>query len=191
MNTKVDSLDQRLSERIRLEREARGWSLTQLSERSGVSRAMIHKIERGDSSPTATLLAKLAAAFELTMSSLIARAEESQGRVLRRQDQPVWRDPETGYIRRHVSPMSDLPLELVEVELPAGSEVPIPASAYALHRRWIWVTDGRLTFVEGSETHALAEGDCLELGPPQDCAFRNDGSAACTYAVILLKTGSP
>ncbi|MEI2299893.1 helix-turn-helix domain-containing protein [Ensifer sp. MJa1] len=189
MNTKVDDLDQRLSERIRLEREARGWSLSQLSERAGVSRAMIHKIERGDSSPTATLLAKLSAAFGLTMSSLIARAEASQGRLSRRQDQPVWRDPQSGYIRRHVSPMSELPLELVEVELPAGADVPIPASAYALHRRWIWVKAGNLTFVEGGETHLLGEGDCLELGPPQDCVFRNAGSGLCTYAVILLKTG--
>ncbi|WP_077961211.1 helix-turn-helix domain-containing protein [Ensifer adhaerens] len=189
MNTKVDSLDQRLSERIRLEREARGWSLSELSERSGVSRAMVHKVERGDSSPTATLLAKLAGAFGLTMSSLIARAEMSQGRLSRREDQAVWRDPQTGYLRRHVSPMSDLPLELVEVELPAGAEVPIPASAYALHRRWIWVSAGSLTFVEGPETHALDAGDCLELGPPQDCVFRNTGSETCIYAVVLLRTG--
>lgn len=189
MDTKVDSLDQRLSERIRLEREARGWSLSELSERSGVSRAMIHKVERGDSSPTATLLAKLAGAFGLTMSSLIARAEMSQGRLSRRQDQAVWRDPQTGYLRRHVSPMSDLPLELVEVELPAGAEVPIPASAYALHRRWIWVSAGRLTFVEGLETHTLGVGDCLELGPPQDCVFHNAGGETCIYAVVLLRTG--
>ncbi|HEV7320976.1 MAG TPA: XRE family transcriptional regulator [Ensifer sp.] len=189
MNTKVDSLDQRLSERIRLEREARGWSLSMLSDRSGVSRAMIHKIEHGDSSPTATLLAKLSAAFGLTMSSLIARAEMSQGRLSRRQDQAVWRDPQSGYLRRHVSPMSDLPLELVEVELPSRADVPIPASAYALHRRWIWVKQGSLTFVEGGETHVLAEGDCLELGPPQDCVFSNAGSEPCIYAVVLLKTG--
>ena len=72
------------------------------------------------------------------------------------------------------------------IALPA---VPIPASAYALHRRWIWVKQGSLTFVEGLETHVLGEGDCLELGPPQDCVFRNTGSEACIYAVILLRTG--
>lgn len=189
MNTKVDSLDQRLSERIRLEREARGWSLSELSERSGVSRAMIHKIERGDSSPTATLLARLSGAFGLTMSTLIARAELSQGRLLRRVDQPTWRDPQSGYIRRHVSPMSELPLELVEIELPAGADVPMPASAYGLHRQWIWVKRGRLTFVEGAEAHVLGEGDCLQLGPPQDCVFRNTDDEPCTYAVVLLKAG--
>lgn len=150
---------------------------------------MIHKIERGDSSPTATLLAKLAGAFGLTMSSLIARAEASHGRLSRRQDQPVWRDPQSGYIRRHVSPMSNLPLELVEVELPVSADVPMPASAYARQRQWLWVKRGSLTFVEGHETHVLGAGDCLELGPPQDCVFRNVGSEPCIYAVILLKTG--
>jgi len=53
-----DNINQRISARIRLEREARGWSLSELAERAGVSRAMIHKIERAESSPTATLLAR-------------------------------------------------------------------------------------------------------------------------------------
>ncbi|WP_457583228.1 helix-turn-helix domain-containing protein [Ensifer canadensis] len=190
MDNKVYSLEQRISDRIRLEREVRGLSLSELATRSGVSRTMIHKIERGDSSPTATLLARLAGAFGLTMSSLIARAEMSQGRLSRRQDQPVWRDPQSGYLRRHVSPLSDQPLDLVEVELPAGSDVSIPAAAYAFHRRWVWVKSGSLTFVEGNETHVLDEGDCLELGSPQDCVFRNASSEPCTYAVILVKTGA-
>lgn len=190
MDNKVYSLERRISDRIRLEREVRGWSLSDLATRSGVSRTMIHKIERADSSPTATLLARLAGAFGLTMSSLIARAEMSQGRLSRREDQPVWRDPQTGYLRRHVSPMSDQPLDLVEIELPAGSDVAIPAAAYAFHRRWVWVKAGSLTFVEGNETYVLDEGDCLELGSPQDCVFRNAGSAPCTYAVILVKTAS-
>ncbi|NVD38574.1 helix-turn-helix transcriptional regulator [Ensifer sp. HO-A22] len=188
MDTKVYSLDQRISDRIRLEREIRGWSLSELAERSGVSRTMIHKIERADSSPTATLLARLSGAFGLTMSTLIARAEIQEGRLSRRALQPVWRDPQSGYIRRHVSPHSDLPLELIEVELPAGADVPMPAAAYAMFRQLIWVKNGALTFTEGEETHVLAAGDCLELGPPTDCIFRNGGEAPCVYAVILIKS---
>ena len=59
----MDDVDERIGARIRAEREARGWSLTLLAGKSGVSRAMIHKVERGESSPTASLLAKLALAF--------------------------------------------------------------------------------------------------------------------------------
>ncbi|MCL7708626.1 helix-turn-helix transcriptional regulator, partial [Enterobacter kobei] len=76
---------------MRVERETRGWSLSELAERAGVSRAMIHKIERGESSPTATLLGRLSGALGLSMSTLIARAEMNEGRLLRFADQPVWR----------------------------------------------------------------------------------------------------
>lgn len=119
MNIKLDNLNQLIGARIRIEREARHWSLSDLAERAGVSRAMVHKIERGESSPTAMLLGRLAGAFGLSMSKLIARAETQEGRLLRREDQPVWVDPESGYVRRHVSPRTDLPLDLVRIELPA------------------------------------------------------------------------
>lgn len=186
MSTKLNSLDRRIGTRIRLERESRGWSLTELAERSGVSRAMVHKIERGESSPTATLLAKLSGAFSLTMSTLVARAEMQEGRLLRKDDQPQWIDPQSGYVRRHVSPRSDLPLDLVRIELPPKAEIPMPASAYAFLRQLIWVLDGSLVFVEGGTRHDLREGDCLELGPPADCMFRNESSKPCLYAVIVL-----
>jgi len=185
MKTESD-LDSRIGARIRVERESRGWSLTDLAERAGVSRAMIHKIERGDSSPTANLLGKLSGAFGLSMSTLMARAEIGQGRLMRHQDQPVWTDPDTGYVRRHISPRSDLPVDLVQVTLPAGKEVPMPASAYAFLRQLIWVIEGELVFVEGEARHEMQAGDCLELGPPADCIFRNAGDVPCTYAVVVL-----
>ncbi|WP_425053767.1 helix-turn-helix domain-containing protein [Psychromarinibacter sp. S121] len=184
-----DDIDLRIGARIRAERETRGWSLTELADRAKVSRAMIHKVERGDSSPTANLLGKLSGAFGLSMSTLLARAEAAGGDLLRKDDQPVWTDPETGYIRRQVSPKSDMPLDLVEVTLPAGKEVPMPASAYAFIRQLIWVLAGDLVFAEGPVRHELHAGDCLHLGPPEDCVFRNEGNEPCTYAVAVLRDG--
>lgn len=186
MTTESD-LDARIGARIRIERESRGWSLTDLSQRASVSRAMIHKVERGESSPTANLLGKLSGAFGLSISSLIARAETPQGRLLRKADQPIWSDPETGYLRRHVSPQSDLPVDLLQITLPAGKTVPMPASAYSFQRQLIWVLQGRLVFTEGQVRHDLHEGDCLELGPPVDCVFSNESRRACVYAIALLK----
>lgn len=190
MSTKVarmaNDLDQRIGARIRLEREGRGWSLTDLAAKASVSRAMIHKIERGDSSPTANLLAKISGAFGLSMSTLMARAEISQGRLLRVADQPRWTDPETGYVRRHVSPRSDMPLDLVHVTMPPKKQVPMPASAYAFLRQLIWVLEGELVFVEGQVLHTMQAGDCLELGPPTDCIFMNKTNKPCTYVVAAL-----
>lgn len=190
MNTISDNINQRISARIRVERESRSWSLSELAERAGVSRAMIHKIERGESSPTAALLARLSGAFGISMSMLIARAEMQEGKLLRHADQPVWRDPQSHYLRRHVSPRSDLPIDLVQIELPAGSDIPMPASAYALARQLIWLQEGELVFVEGDTRHEMHAGDCLELGPPNDCRFINESHAPCRYLVVRLNPSS-
>ncbi len=186
MSILADEFDRSLGLRVRAEREGRGWSLTELSERAGVSRAMIHKVERGESSPTAALLGRLCGAFGFSISTLIARAEAGSERLSRRADQPVWVDPETGYRRRHISPAT-APAELIEVELPPGARVAYPAAAYAFQRQMLHVTDGALTFVEGETTHRLEAGDCLTLGPPADCAFLNEGPEPCRYLVVLLK----
>ncbi|MEZ5851311.1 MAG: XRE family transcriptional regulator [Hyphomicrobiaceae bacterium] len=187
-DTPID--DEQLGARIRLERESRKWSLSDLAERSGVSRAMINKVERGESSPTAALLGKLSGAFGLTLSTLLARVEASRGgRVARAKSQASWRDPETGYVRRQIAPIpgSDLPLDIVCVELPAGKSIAYPASAFSFIRQLVYVLDGELSFTEGDQAHELGAGDCIELGPPANCTFRNARRSTCTYLVIVLR----
>jgi transcriptional regulator with XRE-family HTH domain len=190
MNTISDNINQRISARIRVERESRGWSLSDLAERAGVSRAMIHKIERGESSPTAALLARLSGAFGISMSTLIARAEMQEGKLLRFADQPVWRDPQSHYLRRHLSPKGDIPIDLVHIELPGGSDIPMPASAYLHARQLIWLQAGELVFVEGETRHEMKAGDCLELGPPNDCRFINKTTETCYYLIVRLNPAS-
>ncbi|MFP8966902.1 helix-turn-helix domain-containing protein [Pokkaliibacter sp. CJK22405] len=178
---------QALAARLQLERKQRGWSLDELAERAGVSKAMISKIERSETSPTAVLLGKLAGAFGLTLSTLLARAEQQSGRLLKRADQPFWQDPETGFIRRQLAPNSDLPLELTQVELPPEATVDYPQAVFTYIRQLLWITEGTLLFTEGQETHRLDAGDCLQLDSPQDCRFHNPGPAVCRYVVAVLK----
>lgn len=188
MSRKVhDDPTPRIAARLRAERQRRGWSLDELAGRAAVSKAMLSKLERGESSPTATLLGRICGAYGLTMSALVAEPAVVSGRLVRRAEQPVWRDPKTHYLRRQVSPLSDLPIQLVEVELPVGAEVAFPASAYASIRQLVWVLTGQLDFTEGAVVHALRAGDCLELGAPADCVFRNRGRAACRYVVALTR----
>src|SRR6266478_9007342 len=61
-----------IARRLRAEREARGWTIADLAALSGVSKAMISKIERAEASPTAMLLGRLSGAFGLTLSRLLA-----------------------------------------------------------------------------------------------------------------------
>ncbi|MGC0835630.1 helix-turn-helix domain-containing protein [Pantoea agglomerans] len=185
-SSKEDNLNIRIGQKVKQEREKRGWSLTELADNSGVSRAMIHKIERGKSSPTAVLLARLSGSFDMTISQLLAQTEVQTGTLVRHENQPVWQDPETGYLRRHVSP-GEMPIDLVSVELPANTAVPMPAISYVSRRQLIWVIEGTLTFEAGSSTYEMAAGDCLELGDPADCVFRNKTTNGCRYAVIVLR----
>jgi transcriptional regulator with XRE-family HTH domain len=182
-----DSLDDRLATRVALEREARGWPVAELATRSGVSRAMISKIERGEVKPTASLLGKLSTAFGLPLSLLFARVEGELSRVSRTASRSWWTDPETGYRRRAISPLSDALLQLTEVELPPRARVMFPAAAYTFIHQQIWVLDGGLTFREGVDTHELAAGDCLTLGPPADCTFENVSRRTCRYIVAVVR----
>ena len=100
MSTIVDHIDSTIAARVRGERAARRWSLDDLAERASVSKAMISKIERAEASPTAALLGRLSGAYGLTLSTLLADAEAQRHGPARRADQPVWRDPATGYVRR-------------------------------------------------------------------------------------------
>lgn len=176
-----------IARRVKLEREQRGWSLSELSERSGVSKAMISKIERCEASPTATVLGRLSGAFGLPLSVLLALAERSEERLVLRDRQPVWTDPESGYVRRAVSPPNGGHLELLEVTLPAGVRVPYPASAFAFQHQQIWVLEGQLDFAEGAASYRLQTGDCLQLGAPADCVFFNAGPATVRYLVALTR----
>jgi transcriptional regulator with XRE-family HTH domain len=179
--------DEALAAAVLAAREAQGLSASALAERSGVSRAMIAKIERAEAQPTAALLGRLSGALGLTLSELIARAEHADGRIARSADQPVWTDPDSGYTRRAISPASGGTLELVEVVLPAGARVAYPADTYAFIHQQLWVLDGVLHFLEGEVWHELAEGDCLTLGAPADCVFSNPGARRCRYLVALTR----
>jgi len=181
-------LGDRIARRLRLERDSRGWSLADLAEHSGVSKATISKIERAEVSPTAVILVRLAGAFDLTLAGLMLRAEGQGERLTRASEQPVWRDPETGYLRQQVFGRPDHPLEIIRVELPPGQRVALPASSYAHIRQILWVQTGSLVITEAGERHALGAGDCLGFGPPSEVTFANETGAPCTYVVALARS---
>lgn len=182
-----DDLSTALAAALLDARRAQGLTAAALAERSGVSRAMIGKVERGESQPTAVLLSRLAGALGITLSALMARAEGGGGRLARAADQPVWTDPATGYRRRAVSPPTGGPLELVEIDLPPGTALAYPADASAFAHQQLWMLEGRLQLTEGGATHDLGPGDCLVFGPPAPTAFRVTEDAGCRYLVALTK----
>jgi transcriptional regulator with XRE-family HTH domain len=185
-------IDRRLGERLKAARQRHGLTLDELAQRTGVSRAMISRIERGESSPTATVLVRLGSGLGLSLSALLEE-EAGTGPLSRRASQPVWRDPASGYLRRNVSPRgTGSGFEIVEVELPGGAEVRLDsaAGAPALDQQ-IWVLRGRLDLTVEGVRHELAEGDCLQMHLRGPIVYRNPGDAPVRYAVILAaKSGA-
>ncbi len=176
-----------LARTVESARRERDWSINHLAQLSGVSRAMITRIERGETQPTAALLARLSGAFGLTLSELIASAEGSEDRLSRYELQPEWSDPETGYVRRAISPTASSMLQLVEVQLPAAARVVMPRESYLFIDQQIWVMSGHLRFIEGGQVNDLHPGDCLQLGKPQTCVFENPTTVSCRYLVVIRK----
>jgi transcriptional regulator with XRE-family HTH domain len=170
---------------VRRAREDSAMSVSELAERSGVSRAMIAKVEREEAQPTATLLGRLSGALGLSLSELVARAERGNVPVARAAEQPVWVDPATGYRRRALSPQPGGPLELVEVELPPGAVIGYPAAASLATHQQVWVLDGELRVVEDGTQHSLAAGDCLSLTPRSPREYATD--SGCRYLVALAR----
>ena len=76
-----------LGPRVRALREAMGLSLRDLAERSGVSAPMLSQVERGETSPTLAVAAKIAAGLELTLSQLL-RLDEGEHVAVSRAGEP-------------------------------------------------------------------------------------------------------
>lgn len=178
-----------LAARVRRERKVRGWTLIDLAAKSGVSRAMISKVERGQASPTATIIGRLSAAFGMTMSEIlsVAAAANPASGVRRADDMPVWRDPETGYMRRQIATSPDWPFDVTFVDLPPGQHVKFPAGAFEALRHLIIVLHGSLCLTEGETVHQLNAGDRLILGAAQNCTYANDSQEPAQYLVLVSR----
>ncbi len=183
----IDQDDLRLGRRIKGLRQDAGLTLDDLAARSGVSRAMISKIERGESSPTAALLNRLAAALGVPLSGLFPHSAAPVGRpVLPRADQPLWRDPGTGYLRRNLSPRgTGSAMELIEIEIPPRSRVVFDNFVVAdPPDRQVWVLEGTLEISHGDQVHRLERGDCLAMRLEGPITYANPGDVPVRYLIV-------
>jgi transcriptional regulator with XRE-family HTH domain len=182
-----DAVDAEIGARIKMLRADRGFTIEELAQRSGVSRAMISRIERGESSATAQLLNRLCGGLGITLSGLFARDErEASSPLSRFANQATWRDPDSGYVRRRVSPASaDGVLDLVEVVLPPGATVPLDTRNLRGADQLVYVLEGELDMILGEETTSLSTGDCLHMRFDTTNTFSNSSSRPVRYLVAL------
>lgn len=183
-------IDALIANRVRELRNTLGLSLDALAKRSGVSRSNISLIERGESSPTAALLDKLAAGLGVTLASLfedskVPAAEPSP--IARLAEQPVWTDPASGYVRRNLSPAMRSPIQLVDVTFPAGQRVVYEniAREIDIHQQ-VWMIDGAMEMTVEDEHWRLETGDCLAMRLDRLIIYHNPTLAPARYLVALV-----
>ncbi len=182
-------IHQRIARRLRELRDAQGFSLEALAERSQVSRSAISLIERGQSSPTAAVLDRLSSALGVTLASLFedsASPAAEPSPVARAAEQPEWTDPGSGYVRRNLSPAARSPIQLVEVRFPPGQRVAYDTGARdaEVHQQ-LWVIDGTMEVTVGDTHWRLDAGDCLAMQLDRPIVFHNPTKRPARYLVAL------
>lgn len=183
-------IDEQIAVRLKGLRTSRGWTLEQLAGASGVSRAMISKIERHETSATAALLSRLCVALEVPVSDLLAPPALS-GVVTRRAQRPSWRDPATGFLREIVSPRAaGSTVEVVEVELPPAATVAYRMDARASYSQHIVALTAGLRVGQAAPTD-LEPGDALFMRPCGDVSFHNSSDRPCRYLVVVEHPRTP
>ncbi len=181
-----NDLDKKIGARIKLVRMSAGYSLNALAARSKVSRSMIGRVERGESSATAVLLGKLCAALDVTLSSIIGLSDRPPERLSRLEDQPVWRDPETGYRRRHASALNvSSGIEVIVVELPGGARVPYNPWGRRAYSQQVLMLSGKLSIHIDLKRFDLNPGDCLDFDVVRAVTFENPENLPAEYIVII------
>lgn len=187
MKEAPSTVNDHIARRVRELRAARGLSLEALAAHCGVSRSMISLIERGESSPTAVLLEKLATGLGVALASLFEVPRPAAEPVARLADQLSWRDPASGYVRRNVSPGGFAsPIQIVEVTFPARARVAYESGARdtPVHQH-VWVLEGSIDITVGDRRHRLYAGDCLALALDRPLMYHNPTRKVARYAVVI------
>jgi len=180
-------INSRIARRVRQLRAHLGMTLDDLAAKSEVSRSMLSLVERGESSPTAVVLEKIATGLGIALAGLFDDTSAPASPLSRRTDRTPWRDPQSGYVRRNISPANyPSPVQIVEVMLPAGARVAYESGARDVNlQQQLWIQDGTIEVTVGNVTYRLTADDCLAMQLNEPITFRNRTRKAARYIVVL------
>jgi transcriptional regulator with XRE-family HTH domain len=180
----------RLGERVRALRRERGLTLEVLAGRSGVSRAMISKLERGEKNPTLVVAAKVAEGLGVSLSQLVGVEERREAVVVPRERRMVVRDPDTGFERQLLAPsFGGRRIEFTKNVVPRGSSSGrLPPQRRGVEE-YLVVERGRLRAILGGEEYLLDEGDAIYFAAEVPHRFDNAGEVECSYYLVIDSKG--
>ncbi len=173
--------------RMRALREAMGLSLRDLAERSQVSAPMLSQVERGETSPTLAVAAKIAAGLELTLSQLLRLDEGSHVAVSRAEDR---RHSERGGHRfEELTPplpgqRADVSLHTLEPGATTGGREDPPMHEPG-SRETAVVLEGTLVLVVDGSRHELGAGDAVTFDADLPHHFENEGEEPTRFLAVI------
>ena len=180
-------LDTALARRLKALRHEHALSLDELASRSGVSRTTLSRLENAETSPTANALGRLCTVYGLTLSRLMSMVETQSAPLLRYSDQSVWKDPETGFVRRITSPPGpDLQGEAIEGTLQADTHISYDASPRPGLEHHLVLLEGRLTLQFADRSYDLSAGDCLRYRLNGANAFQTPPDSGARYLIFMV-----
>lgn len=170
----MQQLNQYLSATLKQLRADRQWSLTQAADRTGVSKAMLGQIERGESSPTIATLWKIATGFNVAFSVFLESesARPSPG-VQRYGELPIFSQPDADMRMVPLFPYDEaLGLEIFVIDLAPGA-----LSESAPHKvgviEHVMVIEGQLELMVDGVWHQLGAGEALRFQADCPHSYRN------------------
>lgn len=174
--------------RVRALREAMQLSLRDLAERSGVSAPMLSQVERGETSPTLAVAAKIASGLDLSLSQLL-RLDESHHVVVVRKGQ---RRQGAGRSDGHAYELLTPPLPGQRVELSEHSLVPGATTGGEddppIHepgsRETVFVQAGSVDLVVDGDRHSLDAGDSVTFDADLPHHFENQGGGVAVFLAV-------
>jgi transcriptional regulator with XRE-family HTH domain len=175
--------------RVKALREAAGFSLRDLAERSGVSAPMLSQVERGETSPTLTVAARIAAGLELRLSQLLRLDEDGAVTVVRASQRRRGGNARRGH--RFEVLTADAPgqrAQLARHTLAPGGATGArddPPMHEPGSRETALVERGALTLICDGARYELREGDCVTFDADLPHHFENNGDADAALLAVL------
>ena len=178
-----------LGERVKKYRTKAARSLAELAAQSNVSRAMLSKVERGEKSPTLSIIARIALGLNISLSELMgAEPETADVSLIRSGDRVSFTDPQTGFQRQVLSPahLND-GLEFLLHKIPPGQSSGILSAYKVPTEKYLVVHEGCLTVIIGESRHVLNTGDSFYFEVKSPYRFVNEGSSVCSYYLVIVR----
>ncbi|MZR29122.1 helix-turn-helix domain-containing protein [Sneathiella litorea] len=182
----MQDLKDHLSITLKRLRKDRAWSLDTAAAATGVSKAMLGQIERGESSPTTAVLWKLATGFKVSVSSLMEPIPEVAMDTLIRDADALRNTP--GDKGMAVAPLfpfeSRFGFDYMELTFYPGYErLSEPHEPGVIEH--ITVISGQMEILADDTWHQLKEGQSIRFRGDSPHGYRNSGNEkAVTLSVI-------